>query len=107
MEATLAERLGECVAMLCSVTGKPRDMQKAEAQREMRETFDKFDRNSSGELNLLEYKKAWKFLGKPGTDADMEAAFKGVDIDNSGYIEWDEFVFSLQGEEAQKYGITR
>jgi len=105
MEATLAERLGECVGMLCSITGKPRDMQKAEAQREMRETFDKFDRNSSGELNLLEYKKAWKFLGKPGTDADMEAAFKGVDIDNSGYIEWDEFVFSLQGEEAQKYGL--
>ena len=35
----------------------------------------------------------------------MEAAFKGVDIDNSGYVEWDEFVFSLQGEEAQKYGL--
>ena len=80
----------------------------------MRQTFDKFDCSSSGELNLLEYKKVWNFLGKPGTDAEynifatlffllsMEAAFKGVDIDNSGYIEWDEFVFSLQ---AQKYGL--
>ena len=75
-------------------------MQKAEAQREMRQTFDKFDCNSSGELNLLEYKKVWNFnfifL------LSMEASFKGVDIDNSGYIEWDEFVFSLQ---AQKYGL--
>merc|ERR1719336_2944875 len=105
MEATLAERLGDVVTMLCSITGKPRDTAKAEAQREMRETFDKFDRNGSGELNLVEYKKAWKFLGKPGTEEDMEAAFKGVDIDNSGYVEWDEFVFSLQGEEAQKYGL--
>jgi len=105
MEATLAERLGECVNALCDVTGKPRDMAKAEAAREMRETFDKFDRNGSGELNLVEYQKAWKFLGKPGTEADMEAAFTGVDIDGSGLIEWDEFVFSLQGEEAQKYGL--
>jgi len=105
MEATLAERLGDVVTMLCSITGKPRDTAKAAAQAEMRETFDKFDRNGSGELNLVEYKKAWKFLGKPGTEEDMQAAFKGVDIDNSGYVEWDEFVFSLQGEEAQKYGL--
>jgi len=105
MEATLAERLGDCVASLCKITGKPRDMKKAEVNREMRETFDKFDRNGSGELNLLEYKKAWKFLGKPGTEQDMENAFRSVDIDDSGYIEWDEFVFSLQGEEAMKYGL--
>lgn len=105
MEATLAERLSDCVNSLCSITGKPRDTDKAEIHREMRETFDKFDRNGSGELNLEEYKKAWKFLGKEGTDEDITAAFTGVDIDNSGYIEWDEFVFSLQGEEAMKYGL--
>lgn len=105
MEATLAERLGECVNSLCKITGKPRDMEKAEVNREMRETFDRFDRNASGELNLEEYKKAWKFLNRPGTDAEIAAAFAGVDIDNSGFIEWDEFVFSLQGEEAQKYGL--
>lgn len=35
----------------------------------------------------------------------MDNAFTSVDIDNSGFIEWDEFVFSLQGEEAQKYGL--
>jgi len=105
MEATLADRLSECVTQLCAITGRPRDMEKAEINREMRETFDKFDRNGSGELNLEEYKKAWKFLGKEGTDADITSAFTGVDIDNSGYIEWDEFVFSLQGEEAMKYGL--
>jgi len=71
----------------------------------MRDTFERFDRNGSGELNLEEYKKAWKFLGRPGTNEDMEAAFSGVDIDNSGFIEWEEFVFSLQGEEAAKYGL--
>jgi len=105
MEATLGERLSDCVNSLCAITGKPRDMDKAEINREMRETFDKFDRNGSGELNLEEYKKAWKFLGKEGTDDDITTAFTGVDIDNSGFIEWDEFVFSLQGEEAMKYGL--
>lgn len=105
MEATLADRLGACVDSLCKITGKPRDMAKAEMHREMRETFDKFDRNGSGELNLVEYKKAWKFLGKPGTEQEMEEAFKSVDIDNSGFVEWDEFVFSLEGEEASKYGL--
>jgi len=105
MEATLAERCSDVVGLLCKLTGKPRDASKAEAQREMRETFDRFDRNGSGELNLDEYKKAWRFLGREGSDADITKAFQNVDIDNSGYIEWDEFVFSLQGEEAQKYGI--
>ena len=38
----------------------------------MRETFDRFDRNGSGELNLEEYKKAWKFLGRPGSDKEIE-----------------------------------
>merc|ERR1712241_837224 len=105
MEATLADRLGECVTNLCKITGKPRDTAKAEMNREMRETFDRFDRNGSGELNLEEYKKAWKFLGRPGTEEEITTAFKNVDIDNSGYIEWEEFVFSLQGEDAQKYGL--
>jgi len=105
MEETLSERLSNCVNELCSITGKPRDTSKAEVHREMRTTFDKFDRNGSGELNLEEYKKAWKFLGKPGTEQEMEEAFASVDIDNSGYVEWDEFVFSLQGEEAMKYGL--
>lgn len=105
MEATLADRLAEMVTVLCQITGKKRDAEGVEINREMRETFERFDRNGSGELNLEEYQKAWKFLGRPGTAEDMEAAFSGVDIDNSGFIEWEEFVFSLQGEEAAKYGL--
>jgi len=105
MEATLAERLSEMVDVLSQITGKPRDAGAAEAHREMRETFERFDRNGSGELNLEEYKKAWKFLGRPGTDEEIVSAFKGVDVDNSGFIEWEEFVFSLQGDEAAKYGL--
>jgi len=105
MEATLAERLSEMVTVLSQITGKTRDDDAAELNREMRETFDRFDRNGSGELNLEEYKKAWKFLGRPGSDNEIDTAFQGVDIDNSGFIEWEEFVFSLQGEDAQKYGL--
>jgi len=105
MEATLAERMEHMVNELCSLLGKNRDASKAEEIREMRESFDRFDRNSSGELNMEEYKQAWKFLGRKGTDEDIRAAFNNVDIDNSGKLEWDEFVFSLAGEEAQRYGM--
>eukprot|EP00494_Astrolonche_serrata_P025454 UN25715 len=105
MEATLAERLGEVTKVLCDIAGKEHDTKKGEEQRQMRETFDKFDRNSSGELNLEEYKKAWRFLGRGGTDDEIKKAFTTVDIDNSGFIEWDEFIFSLEGEDSKKYGL--
>jgi len=105
MEATLAERCGACVEGLCKLTGRQRDTQKAALHQEFQETFDRFDRNGSGELNLEEYKQAWKFLKREGSDAEMQKAFTNVDIDNSGFIEFDEFIFSLAGEEAQKYGL--
>jgi len=105
MEATLAERCSLCVESLCKLTGRQRDAQKAALNQEFRETFERFDRNGSGELNIEEYTQAWRFLKREGSDKDIKEAFESVDIDNSGFIEFDEFIFSLQGEEAQKYGL--
>jgi len=105
MEATLASSLSDMADLLCQVTGRKRDLDKSKAIQEMTETFERFDRNGSGELNLEEYQKAWRFLGRAGSDADITKAFKTVDIDNSGFIEFEEFVFSLMGDEAQKYGL--
>lgn len=34
----------------------------------------------------------------------MTKAFKSVDIDNSGVVDWPEYVFSVMGEKALRYG---
>ena len=48
--------------------------------------------------------EAWRFLNQPGTDEEVKKAFDSVDIDSSGLVEFDEFIFSIMGEEALKYG---
>eukprot|EP00494_Astrolonche_serrata_P030052 UN30319 len=49
--------------------------------------------------------EAWKFLQQPGSDEQIKKAFDAVDIDNSGFLTWTEFVFSIMGEKAQNYGV--
>ena len=48
--------------------------------------------------------EAWKFLNQPGSDEDIKRAFDAVDVDGSQLVEFDEFVFSIMGEAAGKYG---
>merc|ERR1712038_1484395 len=71
----------------------------------LKDTFNAFDKDGNAELGYPEYQEAWKFLGQPGTDADIKAAFDSVDVDTSGLVEWNEFVFSIMGERAAKYGV--
>merc|ERR1712048_163383 len=70
----------------------------------LRDTFNAFDNDGSAELGFPEYKDAWKFLGRSGTDADIRATFESVDVDGSGMIALSEFLFSLMGEDALKFG---
>ena len=49
---------------------------------------------------LDQYKQAWKLIGQRGTEKDAELAFKRTDIDDSGYIDWNEFLFSILGDDA-------
>eukprot|EP00492_Amphilonche_elongata_P002513 TRINITY_DN276_c0_g1_i6.p1 TRINITY_DN276_c0_g1~~TRINITY_DN276_c0_g1_i6.p1 ORF type:complete len:227 (-),score=64.66 TRINITY_DN276_c0_g1_i6:327-965(-) len=73
--------------------------------QQLKDTFNAFDKDGNGELGYPEYNEAWKFLGQPGDDSKIKAAFDGVDIDQSGLVEWSEFVFSIMGEAATKYGV--
>merc|ERR1719499_3001250 len=70
----------------------------------LKDTFNAFDGDGSGELQYPEYCEAWKHLKQPD-DADLiKKSFDGVDFDGSGYIEWSEFVFSIMKEDAGKVG---
>merc|ERR1712159_494076 len=70
----------------------------------MLQTFNAFDNDGSGALNFSEFKEAWKFLQRPGTDADIKRAFDSQDIDGSLHVDQTEFSFALMGEKALKYG---
>ena len=72
---------------------------------QLKDTFNAFDKDGNGELGYAEYYEAWKFLGQPRDHAKIKAAFDGVDVDVSGLVEWREFVFSIMGEAASKYGV--
>jgi Ca2+-binding EF-hand superfamily protein len=50
--------------------------------------------------------QAWKLLGQGGTEHDAMLAFKRTDIDDSGYIDWNEFIFSILGDDAGDYGLV-
>merc|ERR1712168_1255211 len=49
--------------------------------------------------------EAWQFLGQPGSAEDIKKAFDMVDIDGSGLVDKDEFIFSIMGEKAANYGL--
>merc|ERR1711937_236651 len=69
------------------------------------DTFNAFDKDGNAELQYPEYMEAWKFLQQPGSDADIKKAFDMVDIDGSGLVDKDEFIFSIMGEKATNYGL--
>ena len=70
----------------------------------LKDTFNAFDNDGSAQLGFPEYKEAWKFLNRPGTEEDIRNCFDSVDVDGSGLVEWSEFAFSLMGAKAQEYG---
>eukprot|EP00492_Amphilonche_elongata_P002511 TRINITY_DN276_c0_g1_i2.p1 TRINITY_DN276_c0_g1~~TRINITY_DN276_c0_g1_i2.p1 ORF type:complete len:863 (-),score=234.47 TRINITY_DN276_c0_g1_i2:191-2779(-) len=106
MEENIAAKTHELVVQLKDIAGE--EMAEDDGLKmfkQLKDTFNAFDKDGNGELGYPEYNEAWKFLGQPGDDSKIKAAFDGVDIDQSGLVEWSEFVFSIMGEAATKYGV--
>jgi len=80
------------------------DEEGAKFYKQLNDTYDAFDKDGSGELGYPEYNAAWRFLGQRGTDRDIKNAFDTVDVDRSGLVDRDEFILSIMGPEAEKYG---
>ena len=62
----------------------------------LHETFAKFDKDSSNELEAPEFKAAWEFMGLKGTQKEIDDAFKAVDKDGSGKIDRREFIDAVR-----------
>ena len=105
MKKQMGERIAEITRELVNkMGGEDQNTQELEMYKTLKDTFNAFDRDGNAELGFPEYKEAWKFLNQPGGDKDIKRAFDSVDIDGSALVEWDEFVFSIMGEAALKYG---
>merc|ERR1712038_416326 len=103
----LMQRAGELLEKLETVdsdTKVAKDEEGAKFYRQLMETFDAFDKDGNGELQFPEYTSAWRFLNQPGSDSDIKNAFDGVDVDRSGLVDRDEFVFSIMGPDAANFG---
>jgi len=93
----------ETLAMVSEKEIPQKDPEQAKNYRTLEDTFNAFDKDGSGELGIEEYVEAWKFLGRGNDEEEIKASFDSVDVDGSGLIEWNEFVFSLMGEDALKF----
>merc|ERR1719216_258955 len=84
--------------------GDKRDPEKAAFYQQCKDTFNAFDKDGSGKLDVGEFIQAWRFLEQPGTEEEISDIFTSIDCDSSGHIEGTEFLFAIMGEEANQYG---
>lgn len=63
----------------------------AKKEDEVRKAFEKFDKDSSGAIDLKELGALSKDLGHPLTKRQLELAFKDLDLNHDGVIDFEEF----------------
>merc|ERR1711953_1663804 len=99
MKKDMGGNMGKLMGKMFKIFGQdPAELlTDAQIEKILNATFDKFDKDGSGELEMPEFKKAWKFLDLKGEDKEIEDAFKGVDVDGSGIVERMEFVNAIKG----------
>ncbi|CAN0913730.1 Calcium-binding protein CML24 [Linum grandiflorum] len=66
------------------------------ATDEIRQIFNKFDKNGDGKISCSEVVDSLKELGTAVTPAEVECMMKEFDTDGDGYIDLDEFVAFIQ-----------
>ena len=61
--------------------------------KELRQTFQTFDINGDGKISTSELVEGYtKILGRPGAASEAQLIMSAVDIDESGFIDYSEFV---------------
>ena len=58
----------------------------------IKKIFEQFDLNKNGTIDKNELNNLCKNLGDPLTKAELDCALYELDKNNSGKIEWEEFI---------------
>ncbi|KAK7252836.1 hypothetical protein RIF29_37062 [Crotalaria pallida] len=69
---------------------------------EMKWVFEKFDTNKDGKISLEEYKTATRALDRGIGDTEAVKAFKVMDTDGDGFIDFKEFMTMLNGDTGER-----
>ena len=68
---------------------------------ELSKVFKAFDKNGDGKLDMNEVKEGYlEHYGRIMSDEEVEQMFAAVDTDNSGFIEYTEFVLAATSQSA-------
>lgn len=78
-----------------------------EQQAELKEAFDLFDADKSGQIDFKELRAAFKALGFQVPKEELKKMFNDVDTDGSGEIEFPEVRECASGREQRAGGAMR
>lgn len=71
---------------------------------EMRQVFNKFDKNKDGKISKEEYCSAAALLGNKTTKSEVAKAFQAIDTDGDGYVDFNEFMNAQKSDGGVKTG---
>lgn len=61
------------------------------SSEELRETFDHFDVNGDGKIDLTEFTQLMAALDAAESEDELVIGFQAIDADGNGQVEFDEF----------------
>jgi len=96
------------IAKMCEMAGlDPLDaLSDEDIMQLLRESFDEFDKDGSGQMQIGEFAQAWNVLGLKGTPQEMQDAFKQVDVDNSGVVSFKEFATAIKDSRLSELSVS-
>jgi hypothetical protein len=83
----MVKSITDQLATFAGVKLQEKDARDQKTYDTLKDTFNAFDKDGSGEMGYEEYNESWKFLNRPGTDADIKKAFDMIDVDGTGLVE--------------------
>merc|ERR1712196_716052 len=94
--------MGEMALRRFNQGGKKQKELTEEQKQEMREAFDLFDTDGSGNIDAKELESAMQALGFEPKKAEIKKMVDDLDKDGDGTVDWDEFVLLMSGKMSDK-----